>query len=127
MFKLSKIELNKKLTNEFKQVHILEIYLIYKGYTRHTISYPITFNSKTYELINHSDISNVFEKHYMNQFNNKIIDSQFDKILNEIYKGFNNEDNHKHISKALSNSISFAVNESQAIIQEISLKNCNLY
>ena len=123
MYKITDIKIKKQIQNDFKTYLVLEIYMTYKGYTRHTLDYYITYNSKTYDTINQADVINIFEKNYQNLCKGKLADSQMNKLLHGIVD--NIESNSKPIAKSLSNSISFALLQSQAIIQEVSLKSSN--
>jgi hypothetical protein len=120
MFKLTDLKIKKQIQNDFKSYLVLEIYLTYKGYTRH-MNYFITYSSKTFDTINHNDAINVFEKSYLNPCKGKLVDSQLDKLLAGLID--NVDTNLKSIAKALSNTISFALMQSQATLQEVSLKS----
>jgi hypothetical protein len=124
MYKITDISIKKQIQNDFKTYLALEIYITYKGYTRHTLDYYITYDSKTIDTINHADIINIFEKNYQNLCKGKLADSQIDKLLHGVID--NIDSNSKPIAKSLSNSISFALLHSQAVIQEVSLKSSNM-
>jgi hypothetical protein len=60
VFIIEKIKIKKTLI-DFKPFFSLDIIMTYKGETRHTCNYTITFNSKHYEsIMNSKQLDTIF-------------------------------------------------------------------